>query len=108
MTPFTMEKIAVLAPIPSASVRIITTLNAGARSKPRKAWRISWRRWSTVMGALTEFRPPRFESAYDWSASGRCDMTRVIVGVVLVTAAFVAVRPVGAHHSFAAQYDRSK
>ncbi len=35
-------------------------------------------------------------------------MTRVIVGVVLVTAAFVAVRPVGAHHSFAAQYDRSK
>jgi hypothetical protein len=33
MTPLTIEKMAVLAPMPSASVRTVTAANAGARSK---------------------------------------------------------------------------
>lgn len=35
-------------------------------------------------------------------------MKRGIAGVVLATAALVAGRPVTAHHSFAAEYDRNK
>jgi hypothetical protein len=35
-------------------------------------------------------------------------MTRSIAGTLLVTAALWSVRPVTAHHSFAAEYDRSK
>jgi uncharacterized protein DUF6152 len=35
-------------------------------------------------------------------------MKRVIVSVVLITAALAVDRPAKAHHSFAAQYDRNK
>ena len=35
-------------------------------------------------------------------------MKRVVVSVVLITAALMAERSVTAHHSFAAQYDRNK
>jgi hypothetical protein len=35
-------------------------------------------------------------------------MKRVIVSVVLMTAALVDDRSITAHHSFAAQYDRNK
>ena len=41
------EKIAVVAPIPSASVRIAAAVNPGARRIPRRAYRTSWRRIST-------------------------------------------------------------
>ena len=39
MTPFTIEKMAVLAPMPSASVRIVTMVKPGARSRLLAAWR---------------------------------------------------------------------
>ncbi len=41
------EKIAVVAPIPRASVRIAAAVNPGARRIPRKAYRMSWMRIST-------------------------------------------------------------
>src|SRR5262245_16037102 len=41
MTAFTTEKIAVLAPIPSASVRIVTIAKPGDRSRFRAACRTS-------------------------------------------------------------------
>ena len=43
----------------------------------------------------------------DWD-EWRCDMKRVILSVVWISAALVGDASVIAHHSFAAQYDRSK
>ena len=41
MTPLTIEKIAVLAPMPSASVRIVTTREAGrAQQAPERVTKI--------------------------------------------------------------------
>jgi hypothetical protein len=41
ITPFTIEKIAVLAPMPSASVSRATAVNTGLRRKSRMARRMS-------------------------------------------------------------------
>ena len=46
------EKIAVVAPIPRASVRIAAAVNPGARRIPRRAYRMSWMRISTLASSL--------------------------------------------------------
>src|SRR5688500_724899 len=49
MTAFTTVKIAVLAPIPRASVRMVTAAKAGARTRLRAAVRRSWRTTSRAI-----------------------------------------------------------
>src|ERR1019366_3547058 len=50
-TPLTREKMAVLAPIPTASERTIMRAKTRSRSRPRMAWRISVR-------TLDHYAPP--------------------------------------------------